>query len=797
MLRRTLLILVTGLIVARPLILGEDINVQLDHLDTSTLLLTMLWFVAAVMWAVWRLWSRQGTWYGGILEAALFAVVLLTFTGAVFVAPYKHAARIMSWEWLAMAVGFVLVRQLAITKEEQHCFFAVLLAGIVPLSVYALYQRGVEIPHMQELYGNNLDKLRDAQERQTGQPLEDDTLLKEAQKRLQMTYVYGPYANPNSFASYLSLLIPGLIGAALLCARHKHPRWQVMFASSFATLGVVALGLTISRGAWLAMLLTGLGVVALLWRGWLRTHWYYALGTVVVLALLAVGAWQMKSLWTSGVGKTEETALVRFKEYWPATMRMIADHPWFGVGPGMFGRYYPRYMGPNAGETIKEPHNFALEIWATCGLFALIALLMVLVLFYWRALRALLSAPTVDGPGDISLPDPRTSNEVLPVRWEFYVGGMFGLLLAFVLRVSESSQDEILIEAVKAGVGSVFWFGSFALFEQILWSNRARLLALTAGITAALLNMLVSGGINFPSIAGLIWCAAALALNAADLTPNAWASRFKPLLYAPLPLLAGVAVLYLLLVYYPVTTSLSVEKRSLAKKDEWKQTAQKDLAKNRPLAGSLQRFFPARKEIIDPIDKAMREEDPDNVRLPLVLADLEAEQWRESGSFRQLGSTETSKKWKDKAVEYARIAQRIDPEGLGGYTKEYELHQQFAWGWELPHKMPALFGLGARMAELNFLRRRGPSYEEALEERKKEYHLATDALKKVIEKDPFNPRWYYQLASCLYRAEEPDEARRYAEQAGNLSNRNTWSTRSLSKEQKEQLQRWLAAKDEH
>src|SRR5207237_94084 len=83
--------------------------------------------------------------------------------------------------------------------------------------------------------------------------------------------------------------------------------------------------------------------------------------------------------------------------------------------------------------------------------------------FYGRALRALLNAPTVDGPGDVPRADARKGDDALPLRWEFYVGGMFGLLLAFVLRATELSQDELILEAVKAGVGSIFWFGSFAL----------------------------------------------------------------------------------------------------------------------------------------------------------------------------------------------------------------------------------------------------------------------------------------------------------------------------------------------
>ena len=369
----------------------------------------------------------------------------------------------------------------------------------------------------------------------------------------------------------LALLLPGVVGAALLCARHKHPQWQVMLASCFATLGVVALGLTVSRGAWLATLLTALGISAFVWRDWVRHNWYYAVGAVAVLALLAIGV-SRTDLFTTDIGKNEETAVVRVKEYWPATWRMIADQPWFGVGPGHFQRYYPRYMAETAGEVIKDPHNFALEIWATCGIFALLSLLAVFVLFYRETIRELLRAPTVDGPGDVLQPD-RKGHEPPPVHWEFYLGAMFGLLLSFVLRVMERPPEKIVTETIMAGVGSVFWFGSFALYEQIRWSNRARLLALVAGVTAMLLTFLIEGGINSPSVAGLLWCAAALALNSTERPPNGWGSYFKPLLYIPLPVVAAIAVLYVVVVFHPVTETISVMKRVMLDRERVRQQA--------------------------------------------------------------------------------------------------------------------------------------------------------------------------------------------------------------------------------
>src|SRR6266542_2782447 len=95
LLRRYLLGLLTALIVARPFVLGEDPGILLALTDTSNLVLTLLWIVAAVGWASWRAWSGRGAWYGGFVEAGLLAAVVLVFVGAASVARYKYPAQLI------------------------------------------------------------------------------------------------------------------------------------------------------------------------------------------------------------------------------------------------------------------------------------------------------------------------------------------------------------------------------------------------------------------------------------------------------------------------------------------------------------------------------------------------------------------------------------------------------------------------------------------------------------------------------------------------------------------------------
>jgi O-antigen ligase len=56
-------------------------------------------------------------------------------------------------------------------------------------------------------------------------------------------------------------------------------------------------------------------------------------------------------------------------ETYKSTMRMIADHPWFGTGQGTFAYAFPAYRSPNASMwgVWDIAHNTLLEIAADMG----------------------------------------------------------------------------------------------------------------------------------------------------------------------------------------------------------------------------------------------------------------------------------------------------------------------------------------------------------------------------------------------------------------------------------------------
>jgi O-antigen ligase len=73
-----------------------------------------------------------------------------------------------------------------------------------------------------------------------------------------------------------------------------------------------------------------------------------------------------------------------------AGLRIVRDHPLFGLGPDMVEPYYPLYRDPDAPRwRVPHLHNNVLQIAAAHGVFAAAAYLALLVLFFARTIHLL------------------------------------------------------------------------------------------------------------------------------------------------------------------------------------------------------------------------------------------------------------------------------------------------------------------------------------------------------------------------------------------------------------------------
>lgn len=735
--RRCLLGLVTALVVARPLVVGEDPGLLLkQYSDPATLVLTFLWLVAAAAWALWRALTGQRAWQAGAVEGGLLAVVGLAFMSARLAAAYKHPAWLIAWEWLGILVAFCLVRQMFRNGIEGQRLLAAILATGISISAYAIYQYAYEMPEMR----------RALAERQPGQ-LDDEGAAEQLRKRAEMDHVFGTFAHPNTFAGYLALLLPAAIGYPLVSKRLGRSPWMTGALAATALVMALALWLTHSRGAILGTFLVALAFAAIR----LRHHLWERKWLIGVAALILVvgGYLALQAMQSSaGVEKSQRSLGLR-RDYWTATWKMISDtqHPlvlWLGVGPGNFGRYYSRYMLPTAFEDVKDPHNFALEMWATTGILSLIALLMALGAFFravWPAVRDPVPAPFSD------------REQATP--WEFYFGGMAGLLLAYILWASgqtgEHRADAILVGGVVAAFRSVVWFVAFALMERVAWTGGLVTVALAAGLAALLLNLSVSGGIAVPSLAVLLWVTAALALNALPIQPPERTARFWITGMAAPPLLACMAFGYLVTILLPAADSWGYLQAAREYYIPYREFMRAGAQKKAPLGDSefgKARYF-VEKRIVPDLEKAAFA-DPHDAAPHAELA-----HW-----YEQLWVFSRSDEHRKKALQEADRAVALDPEGKDGYLARFELNLLAA---QQPERDARDF-----------------------------YRKAAADLTQVVKRDPMRAPLRYRLAEVQFQAGDAVEGRRQAKEALDLDALGSEPSRKLTDQQRQQAQKWLA-----
>lgn len=759
LLRRLLLGTVTMLIVARPLVLGEDPGL-LDRANSNPagLLLTFLWLIAAAGWGAWRLWTRQRTWLGSTVEVALLATVGMIFVSAFNAASYRQPALLFAWEWLVLLVAFCLVRQLATSTGDNRRLLAAVMATGVSVAAVAIHQHfvsfpaqhasiqpdtpgtGVTLPNGQEYQPSKLREIL----KSGGIYVADDGKLEGYAERMLMDHAFSTFAHPNALAGYLALLLPTAIGWTIACARAGRLGW-LTGSAAVCTL-VIAAGLyyTHSKGAMLGLALVAVAsAFVLAWRaGVSRKALLAAAGGVVVVALVLFG---MRDRLETSFGQ-------RF-EYWGTTWKMIRDPDhgrffWLGVGPGNFRTFYYRYMAPTAAEEISDPHNFALEVWATSGAVALLALLTALVYYFryvWRGLQA---------PAETEAPEP-PSRDGSRIHWEFYLGGMAGLSLAFfiwALGLSGPGAAENVKEgAYLAALRSLVWFAAFAVFEGIAWWGPGRTLALAAGVAALLVNLSVSGGIAWPSVAQPLWVVMALTLN--GLTLPAWNMRFPILSLMMAPALAVVALLFLLLGMHPAMACHRLmnqaEERYPGFIDLQIRLAQTPTEDKPRIQRDIRKYV--RAYIQKPLNGAAAANTVD-VEPRLALSRWLTELWQMTYELENVDNDQL----RNEAAGQAEEAIRLDPQSARGHLA---LHDTY----------------------LRFASKAGPTKKEAFQAR------AAQQLRKVIELDPTRAEYHYRLAVLLLDTSDRVEAYREAERALKLDSQAPRRLRQLSEPQRQQL----------
>ncbi len=217
--------------------------------------------------------------------------------------------------------------------------------------------------------------------------------------------VYAMYGSANSIGLLFDYVMP--LGIACLLARVA-PKARLL-ALGVCIVMLLVLILTFSGGAWLAISVATVFIVALS----LRNRRLLLLSGVIFIVLVAGGLLVFHAKiehfilnWhaaTQGPG-----SIIKRFYLWESAWHMIQNSPWLGYGmdnwlchysvnsvcPSNLHHYWilvangqPTQLSKEA--NLSHPHNIFLHVWISMGIFGLLAFVAVLVLFFWLFVRIL------------------------------------------------------------------------------------------------------------------------------------------------------------------------------------------------------------------------------------------------------------------------------------------------------------------------------------------------------------------------------------------------------------------------
>lgn len=184
--------------------------------------------------------------------------------------------------------------------------------------------------------------------------------------------IRGSFVHYNNLGAYLVVVIPVII--ALSIRKSGIRKWRSFYFFIFATLSLLVLIFTTSRGSWLSVMLA-LGLMLFL-SGKYRLLLYFLI-TIFILIGFPVYLDRLTSI------LTPQADADRFK-YWTAAFRMIKENPFLGKGLGTFMVYFSKYI-PNLFPAYA--HNCYLQIWAETGIFSLVTFFTYVIMVFRRGIR--------------------------------------------------------------------------------------------------------------------------------------------------------------------------------------------------------------------------------------------------------------------------------------------------------------------------------------------------------------------------------------------------------------------------
>lgn len=201
------------------------------------------------------------------------------------------------------------------------------------------------------------------------------------------------YLSPNHLAMFLA---PGLLaGLALPPAGGRLSR-KIGWLAGLGCL-IVVIAATQSFGSWLGLVAALIFAGFWLWRSGLTGGkktlvlflWPAIIFFLAILAqLFGPSGGKLAEFLASPRSSWQSRLMV-----WQSAAVILKDHWFFGIGPGLFQKYYLAYQSyfsePYLEWAVPQPHNVYLAWWLQAGLAGLVGFLGLVAIFFQRGFKFL------------------------------------------------------------------------------------------------------------------------------------------------------------------------------------------------------------------------------------------------------------------------------------------------------------------------------------------------------------------------------------------------------------------------
>ncbi len=342
----------------------------------------MLIIAGGIAIVVRPLWNEPGvTGVDKLIDIAAWGLALSMVISTWINAGGSHLRSGVNemWWWVAAAALLSAARRICVCPNVPTVFFHLIISVTIAVAVFGWHQQLIGIPALIEMYESDPDAML----RSAGVQADEGSSLRIVfHNRLCDGGPTGTFALANSMAALLVGGLVVMIGVTLQRWSSMPTAQKVGWVVAIAIVGGMLLASRSRSAAGSLLIVTFIALTRRWWDGRIMTIAKASAAAGGVIAILGAIAWRFGRN-TEWIGQAPASLEVRWR-YWIASVKMVAQSPLFGVGPGQFKARYEMYRADASTEQIADPHNWFWQIATTGGLVAAIIALVLISAILWR-----------------------------------------------------------------------------------------------------------------------------------------------------------------------------------------------------------------------------------------------------------------------------------------------------------------------------------------------------------------------------------------------------------------------------